>query len=318
MSPRIQAAILLLVTIPLVVFAPTTSGPQVTTSTPEAIEGQSHTVLPDGRSLWLGGQGPHGPLDRGFVGDVQGQVLAAVPHALGKARAGHSATVMPDGTVLIAGGHGEHGLVDQLEVFDPLTQVFADARVSGFTARAGHTATVLTDGRLFIAGGVTDTGGPVATAELWELATGVARPVAATMASARHRHRATLLEDGRVLLSAGLDAAGQPLADGEIFDPLSERFEPASLAQISPSSSAPRLSGSVPADGAAEVPIDTIIALRFSTPLQVERVTSDTVSLSDPGRPIAIRVVPVEGGRPEIALRDRLAQDVFRRDVLYR
>lgn len=50
-----------------------------------------------------------------------------------------------------------------------------------------------------------------------------------------------------------------------------------------PGPAQPDLSDSLPASGAADVPIDALLVLRFSKPLQVDTLNGTTVLLSGPG-----------------------------------
>jgi hypothetical protein len=92
------------------------------------------------------------------------------------------------------------------------------------TARARQSATVLNDGRVLIAGG-DDSSGVLATAEIFDPATGSLQPTMGPMAEARKNHRAVLLKDGRVLLIGGENATGV-LATAEAFDPWKGTFTP--------------------------------------------------------------------------------------------
>jgi hypothetical protein len=76
------------------------------------------------------------------------------------------------------------------------------AAASLLTARSDHTATLLTDGRVLVAGGRTsDNGGAVASAELYDPATG-RWTATGTMPTAQAGHLATLLAGGRVLVTS--------------------------------------------------------------------------------------------------------------------
>src|SRR3990172_1267251 len=96
-------------------------------------------------------------------------------------------------------------------------------------ARAAHTATLLADGKVLIAGGKDAAGQALATAELFDPATGVYSPLPAPMPAAVWGHTATLLADGRVLITGGNDTSGQPLATAHLFDPAAGAFTALSM-----------------------------------------------------------------------------------------
>jgi hypothetical protein len=91
--------------------------------------------------------------------------------------------------------------------------------------RSGHTATLLPNGLVLVAGGMQRNGSPLATAELYEPATGRFRPTGNSMSTPRVGHSASLLIDGRVLLDGGWSSDGT-LATAELYDPASDRFRP--------------------------------------------------------------------------------------------
>ena len=90
------------------------------------------------------------------------------------------------------------------------------------TARAAHTATVLPTGEVLVAGGMTDGGGSLASAELYDPLRNTVESLPA-MGERRIDHTATLLRDGRVLVAGGYN--GEYLASLEIFDPATRRFQ---------------------------------------------------------------------------------------------
>ena len=70
------------------------------------------------------------------------------------------------------------------------------------TARHNHTATLLNNGMVLMAGGYTATDGYLASAELYNPATGTFTPTG-SLNTARDCHTATLLNNGMVLMAGG-------------------------------------------------------------------------------------------------------------------
>ena len=163
----------------------------------------------------------------------------ATTGALQVARAYHTATLLCDlaalpctnATVLVVGGEAAAGAVGSAELYDPTAGTFTLTAGSLATARYGHTATRLLSGKVLIAGGNTTAGtvdtGSVASAELFDPATGTFSATAAPMASPRFFHTATLLPDGRVLIAGGVVAGGVHLDSAELYDPVTNTFSPA-------------------------------------------------------------------------------------------
>jgi hypothetical protein len=123
------------------------------------------TLLPDGRWLLLGGQGPNGPVAGGTFFDPKTGNTTSAPWTLVQPRAWHTATLLPDGAILVVGGMGAGShVLGTAELFDQPTQAFYPIANTALTARAQHTATLLTDGFVLIAGGVSSTGQVLAQA----------------------------------------------------------------------------------------------------------------------------------------------------------
>lgn len=148
----------------------------------------------------------------------------------------HTATLLSDGNVLIAGGETSTDITATCELYDPRTRRFAPTG-SMNVPRALHTATTLPDGRVLIVGGITlDSGNnirPVASAEIYDPATGEFRSTYGQSAHPLARRTATLLDDGTVLLVGGNNGpprqgteslAGYPFS--ETFDPTTGTFRP--------------------------------------------------------------------------------------------
>jgi RHS repeat-associated protein len=259
--------------------------------------GQSRTLLPDGRWLLMGGEGPQGPFATAAIFDPQTSTMTAVTQPLLQPRAWHTATLLADGGVLIAGGVGPGGQVSTVvEHFDPTTQAFHLVHAPGLVPRADQTATLLTDGRILFAGGVSPLGQVLADAQLFNPLTYAVEAVQ-SLSTPRRGATATLLPDGRVLLWGGADPAGSALTAGDVFDPQQSVFTRVTTrpATADPSDS-PRLEASVPLSGSVDVPTGSLLALRFSKPLRVDPSTAATVTLSGPSGPAAATVVAAEGG----------------------
>ena len=116
------------------------------------------------------------------------------------------------GTVLLAGGNTNivtlfNPTDNAIPSDNPLDAVpphrFVD-RASLSTFRRDHTATLLPDGWVLVVGGSDQAGQALASAELYNPATGVWSTVG-SLSTARFRHTATLISGGRVLIAGGED-----------------------------------------------------------------------------------------------------------------
>jgi galactose oxidase-like protein len=145
--------------------------------------------------------------------------------AMLEARTSHSATLLLDGRVLVAGGVGSDtgesfaNILGSAELYDPSTgQWTATGDMLG--VRVGHTATLLPDGKVLVAGGGSSSdgdGGPLATAELYDPATGLWTATGSTIGAGPGR-TATLLGNGKVLVVGG-SIDFEPVAFAELYDP---------------------------------------------------------------------------------------------------
>ena len=262
-----------------------------------AANGQTATLLPNGGVLLAGGQDATGRASSTlWLRDLHGNERQ-LQTALQIARTGHTATVLPDGTVLILGGIGADGqLVHSAEIFDPQTESSQLLSSGAPSARAFHTATVLTDGHVLISGGVGTNGEALLSAELWDTRRQTVTPIA-SVPSARRSHTATLLPDGRVLLAGGKDASGKSVTLAEVFDPQLQKFSTVGASSLPPGKGqAEQPQAFSPQDGAADVPIDALIACRFSRALQMDSINDQTIVLNGPSGMVEAKIVGAEAG----------------------
>jgi RHS repeat-associated protein len=260
-----------------------------------APEGQTTTLLADGRLLIVGGVGPEGMLSSAVINDPLTGARVPLPN-MHEARAWHSASVLPDGRVFIFGGIGSGGRASKsLEIFDPTTLSFALLPSVGLTARAFHSATLLMDGKLLLVGGVAENGKAADNVETWDFKTRTTTALITRLNFARQKHKASLLADGRVLIEAGVDEVGNRIGAVEAYSPESGEFTLAG--PIPEINGAPYLVASLPANDATDVPIDTLIALRFSKLLAPRAANAESIVLNGPEGRSYVKVVATENGR---------------------
>ncbi len=184
--------------------------------------------LRDGSILVAGGSRNGQPLSSAerFYPDGQTWVSAG---EMSSPRTYATATLLRDGRVLVAGGGsgpaGSPSTTATADLFDPETGKWSRTAEMK-TARAEHVATLLPSGEVLVAGGATAYSGPkgtvLATAEIWDPASGSWR-AAAPMSVARYHHVAAPLPDGRVLVAGGWSFTRNDdpsLASVEIYDPV--------------------------------------------------------------------------------------------------
>lgn len=93
---------------------------------------------------------------------------------------------------------------------------------SMITARDSHTSTLLPNGKVLIVGGKDENFDPLASAELYDPATGSFMPTG-SLATGRYFHTATLLPNGNVLVVGGFDV-NDAVASAELYNPATGLF----------------------------------------------------------------------------------------------
>lgn len=186
-------------------------------------------LLPDGRVLISGGYNTVlGSLNSAELYDPNTRTFTRLPTRMTAPRELFTATTLSDGRVLLVGGFDTHRrrTLPTAEVYDPQTQTFTPTG-SLATDRFGHDAVRLSDGRVLVVGGqhwfVGKPGVPLASAEIFDPATGRWHETRSPLHFARDRPTATRLPDGKVLIAGGQNGTGEP-GQAEQFDPVSETF----------------------------------------------------------------------------------------------
>ena len=271
---------------------------QATHAISSDLVGQTSTLLPNGNSLLVGGEGSAGAVATVAIKDAESGKTLELKSGLLRARAWHTATLLPDGTVLVFGGEdSSKGLVKIAEIFDPVAQSSRAVPLPGLQVRAHHTATLVTDGRVLFAGGVDAAGSVLPTLQTWDFQAGTIQTIPAFMFSPRKDHTARLVADGGVLFWGGTSGTGIALDHGEYFDTSREVVRAVSNADsLNPTTFGTSVEASVPAAGATAVPLKPLISVRFSAPVTVQSVTPDSITLATNGAPVSLRVIPAERG----------------------
>ena len=138
-----------------------------------------------------------------------------------------NSTTSVNGKVLIAGGVDNSGnALNTAELYDPALGFSSPTgNLTDPNGRTNHTSVVLPNGQVLLIGGVDNAVGTVATAELYDPASGTFASTG-SMSQPRFYSAAVLLADGRVLVTGGFNNTGVALDTAEIYDPKTGLFTP--------------------------------------------------------------------------------------------
>jgi Kelch motif/Galactose oxidase, central domain len=177
-------------------------------------EGQTATLLNDGRVLMAGGG--NGRLIAGCELYDPKTGTFSETGSLNTPRYKHTAGLLPDGRVLIAGGSDErdwHGTMNNAEIYDPRTGKFtATSPLNDSRFKLPDEAVQLASGRVLIAGGSKEV-------EVFDPVSGKFLVAAGQMNQAWHYTSETRLKDGSVLLAGGYPNNDQATAQTWTYRP---------------------------------------------------------------------------------------------------
>jgi hypothetical protein len=182
--------------------------------------GETATLLPNGKVLFVGGQTVGGGTAAAELYDPIAGTFTSTG-SMSVARFSHTATLLPSGEVLIAGGESctlACVAYSTAELYDPTSGNFSLAAGSLLTPYTGAAAILLNNGKVLIAGGLSGGANLNSFSEVYDPATGLFTQTGA-MVNPREAFTATLLQDGTVLFAGGEIIGNAATSAAEIYDP---------------------------------------------------------------------------------------------------
>jgi hypothetical protein len=185
------------------------------------------TTLPNGHALAVGGS----PFLRTGAGSATAELYNPATNkwtltgSMPSGRLGQTATLLPNGKVLIVGD------AHKALLYNYTTGTFSPTGGEGAATfqRSYQTATLLASGKVLIAGGVTRSNVPVASASVYDPATGTFTPTVNEMSTPRSQGFAARLADGQVIVGGGFtNASRTAISDTvDIYNPETNRWSAA-------------------------------------------------------------------------------------------
>jgi hypothetical protein len=205
-------------------YDPATGAFTPTGSLNTARSNHTATLLDNGMVLIAGGWNSTALASAELYNPATG-TFTYTPGGMNSGRWGHTASFLNNGLVLIAGGSDSVTQLAGAELYNPATGTFI-LTGSLTTARDLHTATLLNNGMVLMAGGCCDSSGDnsLASAELYDPATGTFSNTTGSLNAARQYDAATLLNNGTVLIAGGVNYPTGYLTSAELYDPATGTF----------------------------------------------------------------------------------------------
>jgi len=199
-------------------YDPATGKWSSTGSLNTARDGQTATLLPNGKVLVAGGgYYANMVINPGNSAELYDTVAGtwSTTGNLNAARWDHTATLLPSGRVLVAGGflYNSNGA----ELFNPATGTWSHTGNLN-SEHYHHTAMLLSNGKVLVVGGQNSP----SSAELCDPATGIWSNTG-NLNKGRYPLTATLLPNGKVLVAGGADDCNEDFC---IFDRSAELYDP--------------------------------------------------------------------------------------------
>src|SRR6266851_1566908 len=196
----------------------------------QARSNHTASLLADGRVLFAGGDNAGTPTASLEIFDPVANSYSSAG-VMSSPRTSFASAVLADGRVMLICGSNGSGPLASTEIFDPLNNsVVAGPALSA--PRMAHSATTLIDGRVLVLGGstvITNTDGSttntdLASAEIYDPATGNFAVSATSLAAPRRAHAAFLLPNNASVLIVGGTSAGNDVATPGMYVPSTGAF----------------------------------------------------------------------------------------------